>query len=106
MSQPEIYWAGYSGREYGYYIYPMDASFRKIAGNVIFAKQDEAGEWLPLYIGETRNFDEGFADPEMIACAKEKGATHVHTHFNSPSHDLREAERDDLIEKWKPTCNR
>ena len=46
MSKPDIYWTGESGTKYGYWVYPIEAQFRKIAGNVIFAKQTEAGEWV------------------------------------------------------------
>ena len=106
MSKPDIYWAGESGTKYGYWIYPIGAQFRKIAGNVIFAKQTERGEWVPIHMGQTRNFDEGLADHDGEVCAKRNGATHVHVHFNSPSNNLREAEVDDLVAKWKPICNR
>ena len=33
MSEPDIYWIGESGKKYGYWIHPLDAQFRKIAGN-------------------------------------------------------------------------
>jgi hypothetical protein len=79
--------------------------FRKIAGNTILAKQTETGEWIPLYIGQTRNFDEGLAEPEKTDCAKKNGATHVHVHFSSPDQPVREAEVADLVAKWKPLCN-
>lgn len=105
MSQPDIYWIGESGTKYGYWIYPIEAQFRKIAGNVVFAKQMEAGEWIPVYIGQTRDFDEGMADHEMQACAKSNGATHAHVYFNSPDGHLRNAEMDDLVARWKPVCN-
>lgn len=105
VSEPDIRWAGESGRRYGYWIHPIDVQFRKIAGNVIFARQTETGEWTPLYIGETRDFDEGFAPPEREACARGQGATHVHVHFSSPSWQIRKAEEEDLIARWKPPCN-
>jgi hypothetical protein len=105
MSQPDIYWTGQSGRNYGYWIHPIEASFRKIAGNVIFAKQTEAGEWEPVYIGQTRNFDEGFADQKSENCAKINGATHAHVHFSSPGDAVRKAEVADLVAKWNPVCN-
>ena len=53
MSGPDIYWTGESGRKYGYWIYPIESEFRKIAGNTILAKKDEDGEWIPVYICET-----------------------------------------------------
>jgi hypothetical protein len=105
MGEPDIHWIGESGTKYGYWIYPIEAKFRKIAGNVIFAKQTEAGEWIAVYIGQTRNFDEGMADQEMEACAKSNGATHAHVHFNSPDEHMRNAEMDDLVARWKPVCN-
>ncbi len=105
MGQPDIYWIGASGTKYGYWIYPIDAQFRKIAGNVIFAKQTETGDWIPVYVGQTGNFDQGMADQEMQACAKGNGATHVHVHFNSPDEQYRKAENEDLIARWKPVCN-
>jgi len=105
MSQPDIRWSGESGRNYGYWIHPIDVRFRKIAGNTIFAKQTEKGEWMPLYIGQTRNFDEGLADAEKTACAKRNGATHGHVHFSSPDKPVREAEVADLVAKWRPPCN-
>ena len=105
MSQPHIYWTGESGRKYGYWIHPIDVEFRKIAGNVIFARQTETGEWIPVCIAQTRDFDEGLADREKVACAKENGATHVHAHFSSPDVNAREGEVADLVAKWKPVCN-
>ncbi len=105
MSEPDIYWIGESGRKYGYWIHHMEARFRKVAGNIIFAKQTEAGEWVPVYIGQTRNFDEGLADHDKEVCAQKNGASHVHAHHSSPSEDVREAEKDDLVSKWKPVCN-
>lgn len=105
MSQPDIYWMGESGRKYGYWIYPLAVKFRKIAGNTIFSKQTEKGEWIPLYIGQIRNFDEGLAMPDKTACAQKAGATHVHVHFSSPDKPVRNAEIADLVSKWKPICN-
>ncbi len=105
MSQSDIYWTGKSERQYGYWIHPIEVQFRKIAGNIIFAKQTETGEWTPLYIGQTRNFDEGLADHDKEVCAKKNGATHVHAHFSSPDEHVRKAENADLVAKWKPVCN-
>lgn len=40
MNPPDIYWTGASGKKYGYWIHPVNARFRKIAGNVVFAKKN------------------------------------------------------------------
>ena len=105
MGEPDIRWTGESGKRYGYWIHPIEARFRKIAGNVIFAKKTENGEWFPLYIGETRNFDEGLANSEKEICSKRNGATHVHAHFSSPDEPVRKSEKADLLAKWNPPCN-
>lgn len=104
-SRPDVRWEGESGRRYGYWVYSIEATFRKIAGNFIFAKQDGPGQWTPLYVGETQNFDKGFGDPEGVACARRHGATHVHVHFSSPSESTRSAECRDIIARWGPICN-
>ena len=105
MNQPDIYWTGESGSKYGYWIHPIKSQFRKIAGNVIFATQTQTGKWVPIYIGQIRNFDEGLAKHEKELCAKKRGATHVHVHFSSPDEHVREAEKADLVAKWKPVRN-
>jgi hypothetical protein len=106
MSKADIYWTGASGKKYGYWIHAIDTEFRKIAGNSIFARPAENGEWVPVYIGQTRNFDVGLTDDaEKMACARQNGATHVHTHFSSPDEPIRRAEMEDLAAKWKPVCN-
>ena len=105
MSGPDIYWTGESGKKYGYWIHQIEARFRKIAGNFIFALKKETGEWDPVLIGQIDNFDRGFADKGQEACAREKGASHIHVHFSSPSESKRVEEADDLIAKWSPICN-
>jgi hypothetical protein len=75
MSQPDIYWTGQSGKNYGYWIHPIEASFRKIA------------------------------DRETENCAENNGATHAHVHFSSPGDAVRKAEVADLVAKWNPVCN-
>ena len=106
MGEPDIRWRGESGRNYGYWIHPVDKKFRKIAGNIIFAKQDDQGEWIPLYVEETRNFDAGMGRKEKVQCALKNGATHAHVHFSSPSWQKRDAEKEDIIAKWDPVCNK
>jgi hypothetical protein len=105
MAEPDIRWSGRSGRNYGYWIYPIDAKFRKIAGNSVFAKKDANGKWIPIYVGQTRNFDAGLADRDGENLAKMSGATHVHVHFSSPDEPRRIKEVKDIVEQWKPECN-
>ena len=98
-------WEGAWGKTYRYWIHPLDARFRKIAGNFIFARQTEKGAWEAVFVGEIRNFDEPLVQPSEWACVQQAGATHLHAHFSSPSWERRQAERDDLIARWKPACN-
>ena len=105
MNKAEIYWKGESGKSYGYWIHPIDARFRKIAGNVILARKTENTEWEPLYIGQVRNFDVGLAENDKFLCARNNGATHAHVHFSSPDRQIRKSEVSDLIARWNPVCN-
>ncbi len=105
METPNLTWEGASGRTYRYWVHPLEARFKKIAGNFIFARRLAEGAWEPLYIGEIRSFDDPLLRPGHRACVQEHGATHLHVHFSSPSPQMRQAERDDLIARWQPVCN-
>ena len=64
MTNPEIYWTGKSGIEYGYWIHPIGTEFRAEAGNYIYAVQTASGSWRPLYIGQTSNLQARLAGHE------------------------------------------
>lgn len=100
-----IKWGSFSGKEYTYGIYPIGKTFKDIPGNYIFAKQTKPGYWFPCYIGQTENLNQRLGDHEKEACAKSKGATHVHVHVNQGGEKVRRAEERDLILKWQPACN-
>jgi len=99
-----IMWPGKSGKEYQYWIHPINADFKDSAGNYIFAKETSPGRWSPIYIGQTNSLKTRLYDHEKEACAKRNGATHIHAH-TSGGEDARRAEEKDLITRWKPPCN-
>jgi len=101
---PTINWTGNSGQKYLYYIYPIDASFKKEAGNYIFAKESKPNYWISVYIGQTKNLDQRIENHEKEECAKRNGATHIHAHLNK-NESSRLSEEKDLILKWQPVCN-
>ena len=100
-----IQWPGKSGTSYRYWIYSIGLSFKEEPSNYIFAKQTSPGHWLPSYIGQTENLDQRPGDQEKESCARRNGATHIHAHLTSGGEDIRRAEEEDLIRKWKPPCN-
>jgi hypothetical protein len=102
---PKINWPGKSGTEYQYWIYPIETTFTNGPGNYIFAKETQPGHWSPCYIGQTQNLGDRLSNHEKEACAKRKGATHIHVHVNRDGERARKAEEKDLILKWKPPCN-
>jgi len=104
MATTTYNWAGKSGKTYGYYVYPLDTHFKEEPGNYIFAKRDASGQWIPQYIGQTKNLNQRLGDHEKEACAKRNGATHIHAHLN-PTEATRLAEEKDLIERHNPPCN-
>ncbi len=106
MAEPDIYWEGISGKKYGYWIYPIGASFKDEPGNYIYAKETSPNRWRAIYIGQTSSLKDRLADHEKEACAKRNGATHIHAHTSSNSEDVRRSEEEDLIKKWDPPCNK
>lgn len=97
-------WAGKSGKTYEYQVYPISTNFKEEPGNYIFCKLNAAGQWVPQYIGQTKNLNQRLGDHEKEACAKRNGATHIHAHLN-PMEAARLAEEKDLIERYNPPCN-
>jgi predicted GIY-YIG superfamily endonuclease len=105
VAEPEIYWKGQSGREYGYWIHRIGTEFVEEPGNYIYAKETRSGYWRPVYIGQTSNLKRRLAGHNEEECARRNGATHIHAHTSSRQESVRETEEKDLIKKWKPVCN-
>lgn len=100
-----ITWEGESGNNYKYWILPIDSSFKDEPGNYIFAKETEPNTWVAVYIGQTDSLKKRLENHNEDSCVQRNGATHIHAHTNSSGEDARKSEEQDLIPKWKPTCN-
>lgn len=99
-------WSGVSGKGYPYSINLIGATFEPVAGNYIYAKKAWSGEWTPLYVGETDNFQNHLtSNHEKMHCIKTYGVTHIHTHTNSNDESIRRKEESDIRDKWYPKCN-
>jgi hypothetical protein len=104
-SSPFVCWSGQSGKGYQYQIHPIDAAFRALPGNYIYAKQSDDGQWMPLYIAQTRDMHQRLEGHEKLQEATENGATHIQVNFSAGSQAARCSEEQDLILRWKPLCN-
>jgi hypothetical protein len=102
---PFINWPGQSGKEYPYEIHPIDAAFRPLPGNYIYAKQSEDGNWVPIYIAQTRALHQRLEGHVTRDDAIANGATHVHVHYDTAGQAARCTEERDLILRWQPVCN-
>ncbi len=99
-----IDWQGRSGRTYRYWVHQLPPNFKPESGNYIFAKRDTYGRWVPVYIGQTEDLSDRFADHHASACIDRNGATHIHAHTNGDK-NARVYEERDLIENYNPVCN-
>ena len=104
--KPDILWEGASGKKYNYWIHKIGTSFVNKPGNYIYAKETSPRKWKPVYIGETGSLAERLANHEREECALNNGATHIHGHTSTTGRHIRLVEEADLIEKWKPACNK
>ncbi len=98
-------WPGQSGQEYPYEIHPIEASFRPIPGNYIYARVAEDGSWVPVYIAQTRDLHQRLEGHVKVEDAIQNGATHLHAHYCSAGQASRCSEERDLILRWQPVCN-
>lgn len=100
-----VVWAGQSGKEYQYEIFPLDATFRPLPGNFIYASQREDGSWVPIYIAQTRGLHQRLEGHVSVQDAIDNGATHLHAHYTPEGQAARCNEERDLVLCWRPVCN-
>ena len=100
-----MHWPGQSGKEYAYTVYPIETPFQSLPGNFIYAQQAEDGSWVPIYIAQTRNLHQRLEGHVTADDAIQKGATHIHAHYDSTGQAARCTEERDLIQRWQPVCN-
>lgn len=104
--EPDIYWTGASGTQYGYFIYPLNGlALSGLAGNYIFAKQTSPGIWAAIYIGQTHNLAQRIASHEKLECAILNGATHLHAKLTEGGEEVRCHQESDLVARYRPPCN-
>lgn len=104
-SATSCHWVGYSGKQYRYEIYPLETEFRPLPGNYIYAKQDEEGRWIPIYIAQTRDLHQRLEGNVRMDKAIASGATHLHAHYCTAGQAARCTEEHDLVKRWQPVCN-
>jgi hypothetical protein len=102
---PFIRWPGQSGKEYQYEIHPIDTAFKALPGNFIYAKQSEDGNWVPIYIAQTRDMHQRLEGHVSMDDAIANGATHIHAHYCTVGQAARCTEERDLVLRWQPVCN-
>ena len=108
MTTQKVKWTGESGKQYEYWVYDTNTTWKDAPGNYIFAGRDQQNQWVPLYIGETGSLRDRLSPidrHEKWPCARRNGATHVHAHVNQDGIQERRKEESDLIDAHNPRCN-
>src|SRR5579864_6594349 len=102
-----IKWRGKSGTEYEYAVHYLETGgkFYPEPAIYVFAREVEPNKFEAIYVGETANMAELFDDDKMMRCINRHKATHVCVSIGSGDEGARRAEKQDLIEYWRPPCN-
>jgi hypothetical protein len=101
----QIRWRGESGKQYDYWVYPINTTFKDEPGNYIYAKRTPAGNWQAVYIGQTSSLSQRLASHEKEQSVIRDGrATHIFAHL-STSTLARRMEETDLIRYHRPPFN-
>ena len=96
---------GESGKQYEYWIYPINTTFKDEPGNYIYAKRNFPGKWRVIYVGQTSSLSQRLASHEKEqSIIRQGGATHILAHL-SASALARRDEEVDLIRKYTPPFN-
>lgn len=98
-------WPGQSGKGYPFTIYPLDTTFRSFPGVYIYARELADGDWVPVYIAQTRDLHQRLEGHLTLQDAIMNGATHLHAHYCTAGPGARCSEEQDLIHRWQPVCN-
>jgi hypothetical protein len=103
---PQIYWKDKSGTSHRFWIYPRATKFNEpCPGIYIYARETSPHKWVPIYIRQTENVNVRLANHKQRECVDQNGATHIHVNIISDEKSRFTIEKD-LIEQWKPVCNR
>ena len=103
---PTCPWRTSTGTVRPHHIAKLGEPLPQLAGNYIFAGHTLTG-WQPHYIGETTNLAR---IPELplsskdLACALQRGTTHIHFFINQDEHSRKTLQRE-LIQRYHPPCN-
>ena len=100
-----VNWPGQSGKEYQFEVFSLDAPFQAMPGIYIYAGQAEDGNWVPIYIAQTRDLHQRLEGHVRMSDAVQNGATHLHAHYCATGQAARCTEERDLILRWQPVCN-
>ncbi len=104
-SPTSYHWPGYSGKTYEYQIHPLETGFRPLPGLYLYAKLLPDGDWVPIYIAQTRDLHQRLEGHVRLEDAVANGATHIHVHYCAAGQGARCTEEHDLIRRWRPVCN-
>jgi hypothetical protein len=80
MAERTILWSGASGKQYKYWIYDMNTSFKDEPGNYIYAKESSPGRWSPIYIGETESLEDRLSNHPKFPCIRTRWYSHPCAH--------------------------
>lgn len=98
---------GQSGVEYSYECHHVGEHFEKRPGNFIFAKKVQSTGLIPVHIGQVKDMSDHFYNQcRSMPCIYHEGAHYVCVHYNHDTEQERLAEAWDLMEHWRPQCNR
>lgn len=96
---------GKSGASYDFEVYPWGQEFRPVGAVYAVLRERADGRYDVLYIGQTGDLSDRFANHHRQGCFDRNGKTHVGVHQES-SEQRRLSIEKDLIDGYDPPCNR
>jgi hypothetical protein len=95
---------GQSGAEYIFRTYELGQSFKPLGSLYCITACNAQGRHRVLYVGQTKDLSERFADHHKEDAWKRQGATHISVHLDSNLTSRLRSEAD-LISFYNPCCN-
>lgn len=109
MTTFPLHWPGQNGRWYTFETYPIGTAFHELPGVYIFCKRASNGNWDPIYVGETDDFNQrlntALQHHQSWPSCYRNGATHLSVLIVHGGKLARCAIETELRHSLNPPCN-
>lgn len=104
MKVETLNFKGQTGTTYPFDTYVLGTTFKPLGSLYCITKRSAQGQHTVLYVGQTQDLSERFADHHKEDAWKRQGATHISVHLDTGMASRLKKETD-IVRFYNPCCN-